>query len=43
MIMIPFVPDNLNPADLPEEPEGFWDDLREQISRWVEEYGDETA
>lgn len=31
------VPDNASPADLGDEPEGFWDVYRAQIDAWVYE------
>lgn len=31
------VPDNASPADLGDEPEGFWEPYRAQIAVWVAE------
>lgn len=37
------VPDNATPADLPEDPAGFWNDVHEQVKAWVEAYEDDGA
>ena len=32
------VPDNATPADLGEEPEGFWEPIKAQVDVWIAKY-----
>lgn len=33
------VPDNASPADLDDEPDGFWDSVHAQVEAWLTKYG----
>lgn len=37
------VPDNASPADLGDEPDGFWDPVHAQVDKWVAKYIDGNA
>lgn len=33
------VADNASPADLGDEPEGFWEPVHAQVDKWATKYG----
>lgn len=34
------VPDNASPADLGDEPEGFWNTIHDQVDAWITQYAE---